>query len=31
MSSKLGGMCRSREVDSQDGNPLNLCQNSSAD
>ena len=31
MSSKLGGMCRSREVDSPDNSFSNSCQNSSTD
>ena len=31
MSSKLGGMCGSREVDSPDNSLLNSCQNSSID
>ena len=31
MSSKLGGMCRSREVHSPDNSFSNSCQNSSID
>ena len=31
MSSKLGGMCRSREVDSPDNSLSDSCQNSSID
>ena len=31
MSSKFGGMCKSREVNSQDDKPWNSSQNSSVD